>query len=60
MIFDKDEERRIKSCRRNLKCLVKVKVSHMLAYQMELGFDLILGVVSANPRLVPVIAVLTS
>ena len=42
--------------------MAKVNVSHMLAYQMELEFDLVLAlevVVSANLRFVPVI-VLTS
>ena len=42
----------IKSSMKNLKCSAKVKFQHMLAYQMELGYDLALSpddVVSSNP-----------
>ena len=41
MIFDKNKESLIKSSSRNLKCLAKVKFSHMPDYETELGFDLV-------------------
>jgi len=63
LIFDEDEECLIKSSMKNLKCSAKVKFSHMLAYQMELGYDLALAwedIVSANLGFESVLGVLTS
>ena len=62
-IFNEEEERLIKSSMNNLKCSAKAKFSHMLAYQMELGYDLALApedVVSANPGFESVLGVFSS
>lgn len=51
-VMDKAEEQLIKCSMKNLKCSTKVKFSHMLAYLMEMGYDLSLApgdVVSENP-----------
>ena len=48
---------------KNLKCSAKVKFTHMLAYQMKLGYDLALtpgDVVSENPGFESVLGVLSS
>ena len=50
-ILAKDDERLIKFSMNNLKCSTKVKFRHILAYQIELGYDLALApgdVLSAN------------
>ena len=60
LILTKDEERLIKSSMKNLKCTAKVKFNHMLAYLMEMGYDLTLApgdVVSANPGFESVLGV---
>ena len=59
-ILSKDEGRLIKLNMKNLKCSSKVKFSHMLAYQMEMGYDLALApgdVVSVNPGFESVLGV---
>ena len=62
-VRDKAEEQLIKCSMKNLKCSAKAKFSHMLAYQMELGYDLALApedVVSANPGFESVLGVFSS
>ena len=57
------EKGRIKSSMRNLNCDNKAKFRHVLAYQMELGYDLALSpgdVVSMNPGFEAVLGVVTS
>ena len=57
------EKGRIKSSMRNLNCDNKAKFRHMLAYQMELGYDLALSpgdVVSMNPGFEAVLGVVSS
>ena len=51
-ILSKREEESIRSSMKTLNCRTNVKFQHMLAYKMELGYDLALSpndVVSSNP-----------
>ena len=60
-IISKEEVNMIKSSMKNLNYTNKVKFTHMLAYQMELGYDLALSpddVVSSNPGFESVLGVL--
>ena len=62
-IMTKDDVSRIKDTMTNLKCTAKVKFSHMLAYQMELGYNLALSpddIVSSNPDFDTVLGVLST
>ena len=62
LVLSNDEERMIKSSMKNLKCSAKVKFTHMLAYQMELGYDFahVPGdAVPANPGFEYVLGVLS-
>ena len=59
-IMTEEEVNLIKSSMKNLNCSSKVKFTHMLAYQMELGYDLALSpddVVSGNPGFESVLGV---
>ncbi len=59
-IMTEEEVKLIKSSMKNLNCSAKVKFTHMLAYQMELGYDLALSpddVVSGNPGFESVLGV---
>ena len=63
LILSAAEAGRVKSGMRNLKCDNKEKFRHLLAYQMELGYDLALGpgdVVSVNPGFEAILGVITS
>ena len=54
---------RIKLSTRNLNCSTKDKFKHMLAYQMEFGYDLALSqgdAVSMNPGFEAVLGVVNS
>ena len=62
-ILSNTEDENIRSSIKNLKCTAKVKFHHMLAYQMEFGYDLALSpdeVISSNPGFVSVLGVLSS
>ena len=59
-VISTEEDRLIKWSMKNLKCTAKVKFNHMLAYLMEMGYDLTLApgdVVSANPGFESVLGV---
>jgi len=52
LILSKNEKRNIKTGMKNLNCTDNVKFRHMLAYQMEFGYDLSISPddnVSSNP-----------
>ena len=60
-IMSKSEEERIRRSMKQLKCTEKEKFQHMLAYQMELGYDLALApgdVLSKNPGFESVLGVI--
>lgn len=61
LILNRNEKASIKSSMKNLNCSDTAKFRHMLAYQMELGYDLALSPddnVSANPGFESVLGVL--
>ena len=63
LILSNNEESLIKSSMKNLKCTAKVKFCHMLAYQIELGYNLALApedVIVSNLGFESVLCVLCS
>ena len=59
-VISTEEDRLIKWSMKNLKCSTKVKFNHMLAYLMELGYDLSLApgdFVSTNPGFESILSV---
>ena len=61
LILSKNEKRNIKAGMKNLNCTDNVKFRHMLAYQMEFGYDLSISPddnVSSNPGFESVLGVL--
>ena len=59
-IISTEEDLQIKLSMKNLKCSTKVKFNHMLAYLMELGYNLSLApgdVVSTNPGFESILSV---
>ena len=59
--MSKNEKANIKAGMKNLNCTDNVKFRHMLAYQVELGYDLALSPddnVSSNPGFESVLGVL--
>ena len=59
-VISTEEDRLIKWSMKNLKCSTKVKFNHMLAYLMELGYNLYLApgdVVSTNPGFESILSV---
>lgn len=62
-VLSKGDVGQIKSSMKNLKCSDNEKFRHMLAYQMELGYDLALSpddIVSTNPGFESVLGVISS
>ena len=63
MILSDTSKVNIKSRMKNLKCAQKMKFRHMLAYQMELGYELALAPgddALSNPGFESVVGVFTS
>ena len=63
LILSDTSKANIKSSMKNLKCAQKVKFRHMLAYQMELGYELALAPgddASSNPWFESVLDVFSS
>ena len=62
LILDEGEKRNIKSSMKNMKCADITKFHHMIAYQMELGYDLAMCVynnLSKNPGFEAVLGVVS-
>ena len=63
LVLSSDEKKLINSSMKNLKCSNQEKFRHMLAYQIELGYDLCLApgdVVSTNPGFESVLGLIIS